>query len=247
MLCRFYVYILFRLDGRPCYVGKGKGNRWQDHDRYASNIHLRRIIAKSGGPLPGVIVRDGLTEDEAYATEIAFIAAIGREANGGPLVNMTDGGEGLRNPAPETLEKIKAARKRQKIIHTAETRLRISLSNKGRIIPEHQREAVRQSNGVRTLSQAHRAAFAVNRLLSWSPEALAKKSATLTGRVFSAETIAKMSASAKLRKSSDETRRKISVALTGRPCSPETRAKMTPSRRRTVERKRAQRLPAIEE
>jgi hypothetical protein len=31
MLPDFYVYVLFRLDGEPFYVGKGRGRRWKFH------------------------------------------------------------------------------------------------------------------------------------------------------------------------------------------------------------------------
>jgi hypothetical protein len=89
----FYVYIYFRLNGVPCYVGKGRGYRWAEHEyKRSSNPILARIIEKAGRPLPKIKVREGLSNEEAIATEIAFIAAIGREHVGGPLVNLTDGG-----------------------------------------------------------------------------------------------------------------------------------------------------------
>jgi len=91
---RFYVYVYFRLSGVPCYVGKGTGDRWKMHETRCSNPHLAAILKRSGGSLPKLIVRDGLTNTEAIETEIALIAAIGRETNGGPLVNLSDGGEG---------------------------------------------------------------------------------------------------------------------------------------------------------
>jgi hypothetical protein len=93
----FYVYCLFRPDGRPCYVGKGKGDRIKRHERAGRlhrNPHLAAIIKKAGGTLPQVILHDGLSEDVAFAYEITLIAAIGREVHGGPLVNQSDGGEG---------------------------------------------------------------------------------------------------------------------------------------------------------
>ncbi len=43
----------------------------------------------------GPKLKENLTNAEACLLEIAFIAAIGRKANGGPLVNLTDGGEGI--------------------------------------------------------------------------------------------------------------------------------------------------------
>lgn len=94
----FYVYVLFRpWDGSPCYVGKGKGNRWRNFSFGArTNRWLRNIIAKAerlGMDIPSVKVRENLIETEAFATERAFIAAIGR-GKYGPLVNLTDGGDG---------------------------------------------------------------------------------------------------------------------------------------------------------
>jgi hypothetical protein len=75
---------------------------------------VRKIIKASGGELPVVKIRDGLTESEAFDYEVLFIAAIGRVAHGGPLVNFSDGGEGGATGAirsAETREKIRAALK----------------------------------------------------------------------------------------------------------------------------------------
>jgi hypothetical protein len=92
---KYYIYVAFRpWDGSPCYVGKGQRDRWRVHLRKSHNSHLQRIIAKAGGEIPIVIIRSNLTEPEAFEIEIALIAAIGRGKNG-PLVNQTDGGEGV--------------------------------------------------------------------------------------------------------------------------------------------------------
>lgn len=90
----FYVYVLFRPDGSPCYIGKGKGNRWLNHERRCFNKRLAEIIQQSSAPLPKIKIREGLKEVEAFETETAFISAIGRVKHGGPLVNATDGGDG---------------------------------------------------------------------------------------------------------------------------------------------------------
>lgn len=97
-----YVYVIFRLNGVPCYVGKGHGTRWlQCRSR---NQHLMAIFKQAddaGRDLPKVKVRQGLTDAKAIEIEIAMIAAIGREIHGGPLVNQTDGGDGVRGRSPE--------------------------------------------------------------------------------------------------------------------------------------------------
>ena len=103
------VYVIFRQSGVPCYVGKGLPGRELEHGKYGShNRRLRRIYAKEGD-LPVVVVREGLTDDEACALEIELIAVIGRHDLGrGPLVNMTDGGETTVGmvPSSETRRKI---------------------------------------------------------------------------------------------------------------------------------------------
>lgn len=108
----FYVYVSFRLDGRPCYVGKGRGNRWLNYKRRKDhNPHLWNIIQAAGGRIPTVKIHEGLTESEAFATEVALIAAIGREVDGGPLVNLTGGGDGAADPSPEVRAKNSAQAK----------------------------------------------------------------------------------------------------------------------------------------
>ncbi len=96
----FYVYILFRPDGSPLYVGKGKGRRWLEHglpSRVGRSSYLQKVINKAreqGLELPRLKLAENLTEQKAFEYERAFIAAIGRVAHGGPLANLTDGGEG---------------------------------------------------------------------------------------------------------------------------------------------------------
>jgi hypothetical protein len=54
---------------------------------------LARLVRDAGGELPVAIIRDKLTERQAFKYEIALIASIGRKPYG-PLLNLTDGGDG---------------------------------------------------------------------------------------------------------------------------------------------------------
>lgn len=105
----YYVYILFRADGRPFYVGKGRGDRWTDHERRLAKrpTHKDHLVAKmkrEGADIPKAKVAENLSDDEAYSVEIEMIRAIGRYPCG-PLLNATDGGEGHSNPSPEAKAK----------------------------------------------------------------------------------------------------------------------------------------------
>lgn len=114
---KFYVYILYREDGRPFYVGKGCGYRWRAHEWGSAkgDTHKDRIIERMktlGIEVQKKKVETGLTEGQAMELEIKLIAQLGREPHG-PLVNLTDGGEGLSNPSISTKEKRSALGKAQ--------------------------------------------------------------------------------------------------------------------------------------
>ena len=105
---KWYVYAYFTpWNVQPCYVGKGKSGRWLAHEK-AGERHSNSFFAELfvtarviGVKLLPIKIREGLTEDEAIATEMALIRAIGRLDQGtGPLVNLTDGGEGMSGHVP---------------------------------------------------------------------------------------------------------------------------------------------------
>src|ERR1700685_1126384 len=90
-----YVYIVFRPNGVPLYVGKGSGERLGRHAaRAQSNPHYGAVLKQAGGKLPVAVVARGLTDREAYALEKLLTWAIGIESEGGPLVNGGHGGQG---------------------------------------------------------------------------------------------------------------------------------------------------------
>jgi hypothetical protein len=97
-VANYYVYCLYRPDGHPFYVGKGSGKRLHDHERDKNNPHKRNIIAlatRCGQEIDKRKLVEGLQEEDAYELERFLIQEIGREPQG-PLVNLTDGGDGFR-------------------------------------------------------------------------------------------------------------------------------------------------------
>lgn len=101
----FYVYIHYRNDtGTPFYVGRGKkyeerlggsGEYQRAHEKGVNDRSdfWHRIVSKCGYTVE--IILDDLTYEEAKDKEIEFITLYGRRNIGkGPLVNLTDGGEG---------------------------------------------------------------------------------------------------------------------------------------------------------
>jgi len=96
-----YVYTLAYPDGKVFYVGKGTGDRIDDHERQAKNgikshkCSVIRKIWKEGGQVLQQKVAMFDTEEEAYQFEIHLIAFFGGKEN---LTNKADGGEGGSRP-----------------------------------------------------------------------------------------------------------------------------------------------------
>jgi hypothetical protein len=94
-----YVYMHRKAsDGEPFYVGKGKLRRSmlsyeRAHEHVSRNPIWRRIEKKHG--LAVEIIAHCISDNEAQRLERQLIAEIGRRDIGtGPLVNLTDGGDG---------------------------------------------------------------------------------------------------------------------------------------------------------
>ena len=149
----YYVYALFRYDtGDVFYIGKGRGRRY----RLSSYVNLskrnlswkEKILAqakRAGQETPVVLIRTGLTNAEACVVEQALIVATGRYPNG-PLVNLTDGGEGNANHSARTKAKrVASLRRVRHLIFNEETNQKRSSTLKGRIVPEEVRAKISAS------------------------------------------------------------------------------------------------------
>lgn len=216
----FYVYVADHpVTGEPVYVGKGRGKRKDQHNAAAlsgkhSNPHLANIIRKHG-PLDFVVVRSGLSEVEAFETEVALIAHFGRTNNKtGSLSNKTNGGDGATGiiMTVEARAKLRAAHLGKTL--TAEHRAKVSAAGKGR----------KYSAEVRAkMSETQR-----NRVLS--PEAKANIIARHKGKFVSDETRKRISAAQKARPRTEadrETLRKMHAANIGVVPTKEHRAKIS--------------------
>jgi hypothetical protein len=161
----YYVYIYYDplRNHEPFYVGKGINERAWCH-LYRNDMHpfTQRIqwIRKNGSS-PKIGFYAGLDAEESLSLEIWFIYNFGRKDLGlGPLLNLTDGGDGLNNPSEEiknkisnskkgsvpwnvgiphsdnTKEKMKVARTKQ--IFSEETKIKMSKASLGKPkSPEH--------------------------------------------------------------------------------------------------------------
>jgi hypothetical protein len=113
---RFYTYAYLREDRTPYYIGKGQGNRaYKKGSRVFLPPPKNRII----------LLKQNLTEQEAFRHEIYMIAVFGRKDLGtGILRNRTNGGDGVSGAklfkSREHRKKIAAAHKGKKRVLTEE-------------------------------------------------------------------------------------------------------------------------------
>lgn len=138
------------------YIGIGKEEK-RAYSNKSRNTHWKGIVNKHGYSVE--IIANDLSWEEACELEIFLISEYGRNDLGlGPLVNMTDGGEGIINQviSDETRLKISECKKgvkrsdevKQRIselsklkknflgkTHSDETKQKIAEKSKGRKIP----------------------------------------------------------------------------------------------------------------
>jgi hypothetical protein len=179
-----YVYAYFRPDGEtPCYIGKGKGDRWlktHESNRNRHFVHLVEQAKALGKPLLCIKVAEGLTDQEALQLEADLIRLIGREANGGPLVNLTDGWDGPVGYKWTDEQRRAHGAKRPKTL-TPEWRAAISASLKGKPKSlEHIHAAAAARRGVR--NRAGWWSAPEGRASHMTPESKAKIRTTLIAR-----------------------------------------------------------------
>lgn len=194
----FYVYVLFRETGVPFYVGKGRDARWLFHEKVAKagGTHkdrlIQRILSKRAD-VPKVKVREGLTNAEARITEVSLIAAIGREKDGGPLINQTRGGDGCVEPDEEVRYRMGNGMRGRKL--SDETRAKMKAAKKGYAMsPEDRARAAKTRTGQKRSDEAKAKMRAAKLGKKQKPEHVAARTAKIRGRKAPPEECARKSA-----------------------------------------------------
>lgn len=213
----FYVYALLLADGvTPFYIGKGKGRRWLIHEspcHLRGNGHRSNVIKKllrEIGQVPKIKIAENLTEAEAHASEVKLIAIFGRHPNG-PLVNKTDGGEGVVDCSGEIGRKISAAKMGHPV--SAETRALLQAANLGTKASAETKEKMSMSMKGKQRAPEHNEKLAATKRGKPRPPHVgeAVRRAHL-GRKQPPAQAAKSAASRRGMKRSIATRMKISIA-----------------------------------
>lgn len=136
----FYVYIYENECNIPIYVGRGCGNRIKTHISIALRrtkphpfyFKLRKML-KNGLKPKFYKVYTKLSIDEAITKEIELIKKLGRKDQGaGPLLNLSDGGEGLLSMSDQHKNAIRLRHTGK--INSTITRQKISSSKKGHTV-----------------------------------------------------------------------------------------------------------------
>lgn len=197
----YYIYIHYKPDGAPFYVGKGHGKRAYDFHRRSS--WYKAVVKKygSGNIRIGIVLCE--SEVEAFDLERKTIADL--RAAGHLLCNFTDGGEGSAGYKPSPEENEKRA-----------TALR------GRKRPPEVVEKMRAARlGMTHSPEAREKISAALRLRIRSPETSAKISAAKTGKPMDPEVVARIAEKTRGRKHTAEHKAKIAAAHLGKKRTPE--------------------------
>ena len=137
---KYYTYAYLREDRTPYYIGKGQGNR-----AYIKRYGKGR--AKRPKNLNNIILlKQNLTEEEAFKHEIYMISVFGRKDLGtGILHNRTDGGEGHSGYKKSEEEKENLRIKSTGRTHSEETKIQMSEAHKDKTMSKDHIEKIKKT------------------------------------------------------------------------------------------------------
>lgn len=172
-----FAYLHCKPDGTPFYVGKGALRRVKylgernDYHRAVVNKYGRKNI------LIGMLACSD--HETAYELERGLIKRL--RAMGVPLANFTAGGDGGKDPCPETRKRLSEAAKVRGI--SEECRKASVSSRKGKPLSEDQKLKIRNSMLGKKFSDEHRRNISKSAKLRGMPESLVKREITQDARM----------------------------------------------------------------
>lgn len=214
---KFYVYEHWRTDTNQCfYVGKGCGMRAFEKKKNR-NEHYIRIANKlhsNGHEIRIVIIKDNLSENDAFLMEIERIA-YWREA-GVSLCNLTRGGDGICGIGEETLQKMRASS--QKRWSNPENRKAASEKTKTLMSNPENRKKCASPTGRKLAPEvvAKISAALKGKSRPYMVDKMSGKNNHFYGKKHSPETLAKISAARSGVKLSEDAREKMKAAQQAR-------------------------------
>jgi hypothetical protein len=227
----YYTYAYLREDGAPYYIGKGKGVR--AYVKRYGNGRARR--PKNLNNI--IILKQNITEEEAFKHEKYMIAIFGRKDIGtGILHNRTDGGEGTSGRILTEEHKRKLSESLIGIKRDDETKEKLSNLKSGK--NHHFYGKTLSEKHKRNLSESHKGK-------TYSEETKRKISEAHKGKILSEETRRKLSEAHKGKTYSEETRRKLSISISGIKRSEETKIKMSEAKKNPSKETRKKRSEAM--
>ena len=145
-----YAYIHCKPDGTPFYVGKGALRRVKYFGE--RNPHHQNIVKKYGKENIQYGMLECSTAEIAYNLEVGIIKCLKRM--GIELVNRTAGGDGGKDPTPETRKRLSdAAKKRGVSIACQEAKIK---AKKGKPLTDEHKEKLRIALLGKKFSDYHR-------------------------------------------------------------------------------------------
>ena len=137
----YYTYAYLREDGTPYYIGKGKGKRV-----YNCHIRQNKTNLKPKDTSRILLLKENLTEEEAFKHEIYMIAVFGRKDLGtGILRNRSDGGEGPSGAVRSKETRRKISESKKGISPSKDSKRKMSEAKKGKSPSKEHRRKLSES------------------------------------------------------------------------------------------------------
>lgn len=228
-------------DHTPIYIGKGKwdNKRHKDHLKDCRNKIFENKINywnKNNIEPMIIILEKNLTEQEAWDLETSLILSLGRfDLGTGPLLNLTNGGEGPAGRTPWNKGK-----KTQDYL-SPEARRKHTEYLTGLKKPKEHGEKVSAALKGKAKSETHKKAISesLKGNVPWNKDKSLHYDVWSKGKTFTDEHRKKLSESHKGKANTEEQKAKISAKLKGRKMSDETRKKMSEARKKIWAEKKA--------